>query len=354
MTGEAELRGWRRWFDLFYRRLRLKNPWNYKAPLLVAGPYFIIAASQIPWDRALFGMLASLCTIAGIAGFAYFLNDLTDARKDLLAGRDNVVAGMRWGTRLLVLSLFLLAALGPWLYLPLTRISAFLLVLEFVLFLVYCVPPFRLKERGVLGLLTDATYAHALPAVLAALTFSYLAEEPYSGLRRFLLALGVWQGILGIRNIVLHQVQDHDADVRSGNRTLAVVLGPTRLTTFLTFGLVPMEVVAAGAFALVLSERMPWLVPAYGAFILLTMARLRLLGHPLPATARERLYAYADNFYTDWLPLLILGYLIAVNPGCWPLAILHLVLFRNGLRQSWHDLKGHFGWLVLTPSRPRR
>jgi 1,4-dihydroxy-2-naphthoate octaprenyltransferase len=342
----AELRGWRRWFDFFYRRLRLQNPWNYKAPLLVAGPYFIIAAGQVPWGRALFSMLASLCTIAGIAGVAYFLNDLTDARKDVLAGKDNVVAGMSRSQRLLVLCLCLVAALGPWLYLPLTRISTLLLVLEFALFLVYCVPPLRLKERGVLGLLTDATYAHALPAVLAALTFSYLGLEPYARLREFLVALGVWQGTLGIRNIVLHQLQDHDADVRSGNRTLAVVLGATRLATLLTFGLVPVEVVAAGAFALVLSERMPWLVPAYGAFILLTMARLKLFGLPLPATARERLYAYADDFYTDWLPLLILGHLIALNPRCWPLAILHVLLFRNGLRQSWHDLKGRFDWLA--------
>jgi 1,4-dihydroxy-2-naphthoate octaprenyltransferase len=342
----AELQGWRRLFDLLYRRLRLKNPWNYKAPLLLAGPYFVIGASQVPWDRALLGMLASLCTIIGVAGFAYFLNDLTDARKDLLAGKDNVVAGMGGGRRFAVLSIFLAAALGPWLYLPLTRTSAALLVLEFALFLVYCVPPFRFKERGVLGLLTDATYAHALPAVLAALTFSYLADEPYPRLREFLLALGVWQGILGVRNIVLHQLQDHDADVISGNRTLAVVLGQARLATLLALVLVPMEIMAAGTFALVVSDRMPWLVPAYGGFILLTIARLRGFGRPFPATVRERLYAYADDFYTDWLPLLILGYMIAVNPKCWPLAILHIVLFRNGLRQSWHELKGRVGWPV--------
>ena len=333
-------------FDLFYRRLRLKNPWNYKAPLLLAGPYFVIAASRVPWDRALLGMLASLCTIIGIAGFAYFLNDLTDARKDLLAGKDNVVAGWGTGLRALVLAVFLVAALAPWLYLPLTRASALLLALEFVLFLVYCVPPFRFKERGVLGLVTDATYAHALPAVLAALTFSYLADQPYPRLREFLLALGVWQGILGVRNIVLHQLQDHDADVISGYRTLAVVFGPARLATLLAVVIVPMEIAAALTFALVVSDRMPWLLPAYGGFILLTLVRLKSFGRPFPATARERLYAFADDFYTDWLPVLILAYMVAVNPKCWPLAVLHIVLFRNGLRQSWRELKGHVGRLV--------
>ena len=75
----------RQFVDLVYRRLRLRNPWNYKAPLLISLPYFMIAVGRVPWDRALLGILAALCTIAGIAGAAYFINDLGDARSDLLA-----------------------------------------------------------------------------------------------------------------------------------------------------------------------------------------------------------------------------------------------------------------------------
>jgi 1,4-dihydroxy-2-naphthoate octaprenyltransferase len=345
-SNTPKLRGWRRTFDFLYRRLRLKNPWNYKAPLVLAGPYFIIAAGRIPADRALLGLLASLCTIAGVAGVAYFLNDLTDARKDLLAGKDNVVADMGHAQRALVLLLFLVAALGPWLYLPLTRVSALLLAVEFALFLAYCVPPLRFKERGALGLVTDATYAHALPTILATLTFSYLADSPYPRLRTFLVVLGLWQATVGVRNIVLHQLQDHDADVISGNRTLAVALGPTGLARVLTFGLVPLEVLAAAAFLLILSVEMPWMVPAYGGFVLLTLARYRLFRQRLPATVRERLYAYGDNFYVDWLPLLILAHLIVIAPACAPIALLHLALFRNGVHQSWQDLKGYTGWLA--------
>jgi hypothetical protein len=58
--------------DLIVRRLRLRNPWNYKAPLLIAFPYFAIGAGRVSWDRAVAGILAALCTIAGIAGVAIF------------------------------------------------------------------------------------------------------------------------------------------------------------------------------------------------------------------------------------------------------------------------------------------
>jgi hypothetical protein len=106
--------------------------------------------------------------------------------------------------------------------------------------------------------------------------------------------------------------------------------------------LVPLEVVAFAAFMIVASRSIPWLIPAYGAYVLLAIGRLKLLGQPLPSTLRQRLYTYADNFNADWLPLVILGYLLTRVPTCWPLALLHLVVFRNGLRQSFLDLKARF------------
>jgi 1,4-dihydroxy-2-naphthoate octaprenyltransferase len=169
-----------------------------------------------------------------------------------------------------------------------------------------------------------------------------MASEPYADLRTFLLALGSWQLALGMRNIVLHQLQDHDHDVEGGTRTLAVMIGPARLGAILRTWLVPFEIVAFAGFAVVASRSMPWLVPAYGVYLVLATGRLKLFGQPLPSTLRQGLYTYADNFYADWLPLLILGFLVARVPGCWPLAVLHVTIFRNGLRQSVDDLRGHF------------
>jgi 4-hydroxybenzoate polyprenyltransferase len=328
--------------DLIVRRLRLRNPWNYKAPLLVAFPYVAIGAGRVPWDRAAVGILAALCTIAGIAGVAYFLNDLTDAPQDRLAGKDNAVADLHWPQRLLLLALFLTAALAPWLYLPFTRATGALLAAELGLFVIYCFKPFRLKERAFWGLAADATYAHALPAVLSVLTFALMASEPYRDLPIFAVALGAWQFAVGMRNIALHQLQDRERDARAGARTLAVTFGPDKLERLLKIAFVPLEIVAFAAFAVVLTRSIPWLPLACAIYVVAAAIRLKLLQQPFPATLREALYVFADNFYADWLPLVVLAFMIASVPATWPIGVLHLLVFRNGLRQSIRDARGYF------------
>lgn len=335
---------WYRFVTLVVRRLRLRNPWNYKAPLLIAFTYLTIAVCDVAASTALVGTLAALGTIAGIAGTAYFLNDLSDVRQDLAVGKDNAVAGMSLTQRAMTLTGFLALALLPWTVLPLTRDAALLLGIEFALFVLYSMPPFRLKERGWLGLVADALYAHALPAVLAMITFAAMAPPLPSNanptLEALLATVFAWQLALGLRNIVLHQLLDHGNDVAGGNRTLAVSLGPTALSAVLARVLVPLEALSFGAFALVAAPQFPWLLPAFGLHAVLATLRLRKLGLPQPRTLREALFVYADNFYADWLPLLFLVVLLNQAPGYWPLAVLHLLVFRNGLRQTWRDLFG--------------
>jgi 1,4-dihydroxy-2-naphthoate octaprenyltransferase len=301
----------------------------------------MIGAGGIPPGQALLAVLASLCTILGIAGLAYFLNDLGDVAKDALAGKPNLVAGMGRAERSFLFVFFSAAALLPWLRLPFDRWSAALLLGELGLFGLYCFRPFRLKERGALGVLTDALYAHVLPALLAVHTFDLMAARPSADVPAFLVALGCWQLALGVRNIVLHQLQDRESDLLSGTRTVATQIGPERLTAWLTRVIVPLEIVGFGAFTCVAARSLPVLAAAYPSFLLLTFARRRMLGEPmLPPTARARLYAYLDDFYVDWLPLAVLASLLWVSPAHWPLAGIHLVLFRSGLRQLGQDLVG--------------
>lgn len=332
---------WQRFVALVAHRMRLRNPWNYKAPLLIAFTYLTMALGGVAWQQALAGVLASLMTIAGIAGVAYFLNDLTDIRQDLAAGKPNGVAAMSVPQRVLTLLAFLAVALLPWWWvLPFTALSGWLLAAEFALFVLYSVPPFRLKERGLLGVVTDASYAHALPAVLAMLTFAAMARQPDPHGLALLWATGAWQLCLGMRNIVLHQLLDHLNDRLGGNRTWAVDIGPERLSRILGGVLVPLEGASFVVFAAVLWPQMPWLLPAYAAYAVLATWRLRWLRQPRPRSLRETLFVYADNFYADWLPLFILALLLVKVPGCWPLAVLHVLVLRSGLRQTWQDLRG--------------
>ncbi|MCC6371087.1 MAG: hypothetical protein IT236_08795, partial [Bacteroidia bacterium] len=66
----------------FVKKLRLGNPWNYKAPLLITFPYLIFLFSNYQSGQAFFAVLAACVVIIGVAGVGYLSNDLGDRKKD--------------------------------------------------------------------------------------------------------------------------------------------------------------------------------------------------------------------------------------------------------------------------------
>ncbi|MEM9024754.1 MAG: UbiA family prenyltransferase, partial [Bacteroidota bacterium] len=227
----------------FSRSLRLSNPWNFKVPALMAIPYFLLLAGDTDNATAYTAVGLSLATIIGLAGIAYLSNDLADRNTDERAGKPNATAQFqRWHIVALYLG-FGLLALGPWWWFPKTWLSYGLLLAELVLFLVYAFPPLRLKERPVWGIVADATYGHVIPATLAGWTFYQVTGAIYAPITGLLWALAVWQLLLGMRNILFHQLQDAANDRQSGTRTFVTAFGAAKADTVVRL-LVPFEVAA--------------------------------------------------------------------------------------------------------------
>jgi 4-hydroxybenzoate polyprenyltransferase len=105
-------------------------------------------------------MLLAYATLFGIAGLGYFINDWADIRSDQLAGKPNKVGELSLGVRLLILILLCAFSFLPWLILPMNEYSWALIGIEIILFLMYSLPPLRLKEKGFLGIITDTMYAY--------------------------------------------------------------------------------------------------------------------------------------------------------------------------------------------------
>jgi hypothetical protein len=79
-----------------------------------------------------------------------------------------------------------------------------------LLFLLYAVPPIRLKERGVAGIVTDAVYAHVLPVAVA---WTVFAGPPDTRGDEVLIALFLlWMLAMGMRHLARHQHDDLDRD----------------------------------------------------------------------------------------------------------------------------------------------
>ena len=334
--------------QLLMQRLRLSKPWRYKAPFLISVPYAVIEFGEVAPGQAGLALALSCCTILGIAGFGYFLNDYTDREEDRLAGKANVTSTLRPLALWALLAFLLCLAVAPWaLYFPMDGTSLGLLAAEFGLFLLYSAPPIRLKERGFAGVLADAGYAHVVPALLAAHTFALLGTLEPAPLLPYLVCLGIWQAVVGLRNIVLHQAGDHAKDLATGTRTWATATGLARVRR-VQQALLLLEILGAGAY-LVLAAPWPWLLPAaYLLFVLqVWYFRVRTWRIGLPEDLPGRLTVLADDFYCGWLPLVLLGGLIVTDWRFAPLLAAHLLLFPNGLLPFLRNLWGVWKWKII-------
>ena len=159
----------------------------------MAFKYFLLLVGKVDPFHATMSFFAAIATTIGFMGFGYLTNDLADRKKDALAGKSNGTRNLSSTWVVLLLVTFLATALLPWIYLPMDWISWLCIIVELVLFVLYAFPPFRLKERGFLGVITDALYAHVVPGFLASWTFYLVGNEHYSHFWIFAIALVIWQ-----------------------------------------------------------------------------------------------------------------------------------------------------------------
>lgn len=319
-----------------FKQLRVHRTWTYKGPLLLAGPYCVLALTAAPAATAMLAVLGSMLTIVGIAGLAYLINDLSDRESDRAAGKPNCTEGARPGSIAFAALVLLLAALLPWFtVLPFGLAFGLLLGLELALFVLYAVPPFRFKERGLLGPVTDAGYAYVLPALLASLTFARIGGVEPGEIDVLLLALVVWQFPLGLRNVILHQLDDEANDSISNTRTWVRKLGPARATAAMTRFIVPLEIGGFLVFCSAIFGVAPGVLLMYPVFLGLTLLVItRSWRQPLPTTLQQSLILYLSDYYDEWLPVILLVTLVAIDLRYLPLLILHLVVFRKNVART--------------------
>jgi 4-hydroxybenzoate polyprenyltransferase len=322
-----------RFINLLVNRLRLSKPWNYKVPFLIAIPYYFITAYSFSFQESLLVVGYSLMTIIGIAGFGYLTNDMADKEIDRKAGKPNIAVALEKFQLVLLLIFFTVTALVPWVvYFPLDATSFSLLSAEFILFILYVMPPIRLKERGFAGVVTDALYAHVNPALLASYTYYLLSGKAFNDIYWLVAALGAWQLFLGMRNILLHQLEDASNDRLSGTSTVVTKKGEDWVIHLLKKIIVPVEVMIFFLFTLVATGKYFGLSMAWPIYVITTVLNLKFIQKKgIPPSFRERLYLFFDAFYVGWIPVIVLSVLCLSDYRMLVLLLIHLYLFKNGL-----------------------
>ncbi len=311
-------------------------------PFIMGCVYLWIWHFQLPFTgRTLLLVALSLTTSTGFAALGYFINEFFDQQQDALAGKINRVAPLSSVQRLVWVSVITSVAFLPWLWLPSNNWSRVLIVIQIGLFLIYSLPFPRLKAVPFISNLVDMGYAYLVPLVLSFHTFALFAGGAYPA---WVFPLAGTVGLIGFRNIVIHQVNDVFNDKRAGIVTLPILLGPKRVT-YLIYTLLSLETIAFVASGIMISTegRHSYL------FIIMSLALFCILSASNLSKNRLMMLSPLDNirhltdpFYQIYFPLLLL-FLLSTDELRWiTLLPLHATLFvpNSLMKDSWVGIKG--------------
>jgi 4-hydroxybenzoate polyprenyltransferase len=305
---------------------RIEDWWQSKAALMMGMVYLFTSWFAISIDEFPRLAILSIATISGFASFGYLINDLFDIQKDKQAGKKNFLAGKPFPVIILLFLLSFSFLLLPWRYLPFDNLSAGLVITEIVLFVIYSLPPLRLKERGIAGVAVDAVYAHALPVVLISYTYSLAGGKEFPILPVSLLC--IWQGLNGLRNILLHQYSDIHSDKKSDVKTFVATLSDDAFENAILYLIIPELVFGLLFFGFISFDN-----PAF-AFCAITIVAVASVAFGLfRKKGIEKFLSstwqfFPNNIYEKWLPPCNLLILAQGHPAFYVVLLLHLAVFN--------------------------
>ena len=285
------------------RPFRADDWWRSKASLLMGFVYLFTLWFDIPIRRFIPLSFLSLIVIIGFASFGYLINDFFDKEKDRQSGKKNFLHGKSMVSQFGLLALTLIFIVFPWLYLPADTYSYVGIGLQLTLLLIYSVPPVRLKEKGVIGLIVDALYAHAVPVLLAAYTFLLASGHkfPWIGL----LFLFLWQFMNGMRNIFLHQFEDIDADSHSQTKNYVASVSEKARYRFLSLSMV-LELAFCLLFFLIASLETKEMISCLLLVLAFCILAFFRFGSYIDVMLHSTWRYFPNSVYEKWLPALYL------------------------------------------------
>lgn len=274
------------------------------------------------------------------AAFGYLFNDYCDIESDRLAGKKNFVAGLPAVLRAPLVLLMLSGGVFCWVLTEPGLLATLFYALQIAALVLYSAPPTRLKNQGLYGVLADAFYGHVNPVLVTLALFYNPATELTKGVVFFVLVLLACLFLKGLRNILVHQLQDRKEDRHASTRTFVIAKGPVYTLTLVNRLLVA-EIIFTVLLAVCLSVLFPPVVLAlilFGVITYLKFSGWKLSYLPKRQLRFKFLY-FLNDFFEQWLPVFLLIIIVAGTKQYFVLLIFHLVLFPRFLVGLVKDFK---------------
>lgn len=312
--------------------------WEYKlVPLLTVG-YGAIAIYNLPLKIASLRLMMVILAIIFGAVYVSVINDITDIDEDRIANKKNAMMEISKSARSIILSLCILVGLvfSYKLFYP-DILSLICYVLAYLVFTLYSTPPFRLKSRGILGVLCDAMGAHFFPTLVVSLSIIfYLKIAPNE---MWTISIAAWAFFYGLRGILWHQFQDRENDIESNTHTFASKINPKKFKNFESIIFTIELIFLSGVMAL-LNNKL--IIISIVAYMMLIIARRIILKYEISLIITPRNAPYQllmNEFYIVFLPLALLIEISLKNQYGWVILCSHVLLFPMQILKVCKDLR---------------
>ncbi|HRH58638.1 MAG TPA: UbiA family prenyltransferase [Chitinophagales bacterium] len=312
-------------------RNRLWDNAQYKFSIIFCSLYVVLFSVHSFSSKILLYIVVSIILSVGIAGIGYAFNDYHDYHDDIKNNKQNLFLKFSGVQGILLVFFFFILSVFPWFILPFDRFSLLLILTEFLLFIVYALPPFRLKERGLAGVLTDALYAQVIPCFLATYTYSKI-EEGVSFENTLIWNYIIWLIIVGSRNIINHQIEDFDNDINTKTITFVTNYGKENSKRQVLRLLIPLELLLFFPMIYFLPNTHHVVVIFFILYILSYLVMQKIKNKKTIFKDADDIYIFLNQkilneFYEIHLPLLLLCYFSIIKPFFIWILILNLFIF---------------------------
>lgn len=293
------------------------------------------------------GALTLFLSVAAAAIYASAINELTDRADDAAAGKRNRAAERPRSVKPLLAVAVGAGLTFVWFWRDDTLLVS-CYAATWLAFAIYSIPPFRLKKRGVAGVLCDAAGEQMFPALTA--VFVAARGTPRAASGAWVAIVAVWALAFGLRGIVWHQLRDVDNDRAAGVQTFAS-RQPRVASLICVFLVFPLEL---GAFALMLAQiGSPWpaaFLVLYAVYAVRSVHRRQLT--PVIVAPKPRSFIVLQDFYTDLFPIALLIAAAARDRRDIIVLAVHLLLFPRPVIHAIRRLSASTANTVVNASEP--
>lgn len=307
--------------------LRAKDWWAPKIiPLLCIGYATIIKHEDNLIDYFLW-LLFLIMAIAIGAIYVSIINDFTDLKYDIASKKENRLERFSSINRTLLLLASILLGLFFCYFFINDTLSLIFYLAAYLAFSLYSIPPFRFKNRGVLGVIADASGAHLFPSLFIASSLMHnmkIPIDPY-----WLLIIGVWSFTYGVRGILWHQFWDRENDLSINQKTFATEMQISSMKS-IEIIITTIEIIV---FILVIYSlgKLPFIALLFYILILFGYRKLKIKT-VLIISGNGYWQFFMSDYYQILLPISLIITCSIKNPLCLILLVFHVLFFPKTIK----------------------